>query len=98
MLLLFAVNIIPRQLLHDVITRHKHDYTKSNEPASLSATKNNFQCNWQEQSLESPFTNQPGFRLPLPPVAFSSYNDPSSNSYHSTTLFLVGLRGPPSVA
>lgn len=95
MLLLFALSITPKQLLHDVITGHKHDYTRPGEPENFEAAKNNFQCNWHEQTVESPFTIQPDFQLPQPPVFFSFPVNQYTFSYHSTALFFSSLRGPP---
>jgi hypothetical protein len=98
MLLLFALTSIPKQILHDTITGHKHDYSKSGEHVNVRAAKNNFQCNWQEQVVESPFTDQPVFRLSVPVFVFSSYNNLYTHSYHSTEISFSSLRGPPSIA
>src|SRR5262245_31165649 len=96
MLLLFALSITPKQLLHDVITGHKHNYTKSGEITHYQAAKNNFQCNWQEQLVESPFVDEPAFRIENPPVVFSSYTNHYSPSYNSAEVLFTSLRGPPS--
>jgi hypothetical protein len=98
MLLLFTLSSIPKQILHDTITGHKHDYSKSGEQTNIRAAKNNFQCNWQEQVVESPFTDQPAFHLQVPAFVFSFYNNLYTHSYYSTDISLSPLRGPPSIA
>jgi hypothetical protein len=95
MLLLFALSVTPKQLLHYAITGHKHNYAKSGEPVNFKASKNNFQCNWDEQVVESPFTDEPDFQLPQPPTFFSSHINHYILSTYSAELFFSALRGPP---
>jgi len=98
MLLLFALSVTPKQLLHDAITGHKHCYTMAGGGKHFQGSKNNFQCNWQEQLVESPFTDQPGFQLPQPPVNYSSHTDYYTPGHYSTEIFFSSLRGPPVTA
>ena len=94
--MLFALSITPKQLLHYVITGHKHSYVKSGGTESLQTAKNNFQCNWDDHVIVSPFTDQPGFRLPQPLLVYTSYVNHYTLNYYSTEFFFSSLRGPPS--
>jgi hypothetical protein len=97
MLLLFALSVTPKQLLHDAVTGHKHSYIKSGEHINLQAAKSNFQCNWLNDVVESPFTGQPGFQINHPAIAHSSYINYYILSYYSAERFFSSLRGPPSL-
>lgn len=95
MLLLFALSILPKQLLHDVITGHKHTDSKFQDQTNYQASKNSFQCNWHHQIVESPFTDQPDFELQQPVISYSSYINHYTLSYHSADHLFSSLRGPP---
>jgi hypothetical protein len=97
MLLLFAVSITPRQILHNIITGHKHSYAKFDGAENFKASKGNFQCNWHNEVIESPFTNQPDFQIDSPVITYSSHNNHYTLSYYSTEHFFSSLRGPPSL-
>jgi hypothetical protein len=98
MLLLFAVSIMPKQFLHEKITGHKHTYEKPGDSVTFKPVKNNFQCSWHNDVVESPFTNQADQQLPHPFVAHSSYFNHYILSYYSPEYFFSSLRGPPSMA
>jgi hypothetical protein len=98
MLLLFALSITPKQLLHDVITGHKHSSSKLETDANYQASKNNFKCNWQNQIVESPFTDQPHFQLDHPVITYSSHINYYTLNYRSAGHFFSSLRGPPCQA
>ena len=98
MLFLFALSVTPKQLLHDAITGHKHSYAKSGQFVNFQSSKNNFQCNWHNDAVESPFTDQPGFQLTYPVIIHSSHINYYTASYYSTECFFSSLRGPPSLA
>jgi len=96
MLMLFALSITPKQLLHYVITGHKHSYLNSGGTENLHATKNNFQCNWNDQLIVSPFTDEPDFQLPQPVLFYASYSNHYTLNYFSSEVFFSSLRGPPN--
>lgn len=96
MLLLFAISATPKQVFHDVLTHHKHALVKFDGLINLQAAKNNFQCNWHDQPIKSPFTEQPVLRLQQPLVNYTSYISHYSLDFHSTELLLSSLRAPPS--
>jgi hypothetical protein len=98
MFLLFAISITPKQIFHDIITRHKHSYIKFDGTINVQASKNNFQCNWHDQPVKSPFTDQPAFRLVQPIIVYNSYINRYSFRFYSTELFFSSLRGPPAQA
>jgi hypothetical protein len=96
MILLFAISITPKRFFHDVITKHKHIYVKFDGVANFQASKNNFQCNWPDQPVNSPFNDQPGFRLPQPIIVYTSYINHYTPNFYFTELLFSSLRGPPS--
>ncbi|MEI9807497.1 MAG: hypothetical protein WDO16_06190 [Bacteroidota bacterium] len=98
MLLLFALSITPKQFLHDAITGHKHSYAKSGADTELRAAKNNFQCNWDHQLVESPFTGQPVFQFTNPLIIHSSFINYYTLGEYSAEQVLSSLRGPPTRA
>jgi len=97
MLLLFALSVTPKQLLHDVITGHKHTPIKY-DVVNVQASKNNFQCNWHNDAVESPFADQTAFRFDHPLSFFVSFTIFHTQGYYSTDDFISVLRGPPSMA
>ncbi|MEI9911183.1 MAG: hypothetical protein WDO71_16850 [Bacteroidota bacterium] len=98
MLLLFALSITPKQLLHDVITGHTHNYAKFEKHSNFQASSNNIQCNWHNQLVESPFTDQPDFQLDHPAVVHSSPALYYTLHDYFTDRFFSSLRGPPGQA
>ncbi|HLG41462.1 MAG TPA: hypothetical protein VI461_17410 [Chitinophagaceae bacterium] len=97
MLLLFAFSITPKQLLHDAIAGHKHDYSPLSRESNFKVPKNSFQCNWQEQAIESPFTYERAFQAPEAPVFLSFYKSHYTRNLYSAEAHYSSLRGPPSV-
>jgi hypothetical protein len=98
LLLLFAISVTPKQLFHDVITGHNHTYSKSDGTVKFQASKTNFQCNWHNDVVESPFTGQPDFQVNHLVLAHSSHTNCYILSHYSAELFFSSLRGPPSLA
>ena len=98
MLLLFALSITPKQLLHDAIAGHKHDYKKIPGAPNFHTSKKGFQCNWNNDVIESPFVSQAEIQPEQPVFVYNLYFDFYTSGYHSTELFFHTLRGPPSQA
>jgi hypothetical protein len=98
MLLLFAVSITPKQLLHDAITGHKHNYKKFTGTPDFQTSKKGFQCNWNNDVIESPFTFRAEIQLEQPVFVYNLYFNLYTSGYHSTELFFNTFRGPPSQA
>ena len=63
MLLLFALSVTSKQLLHDTITGHKHSHVKFNGAINYQASKNSFICSWQDDAVESPIYRSAGFSI-----------------------------------
>jgi hypothetical protein len=97
MLLLFAVSVTPKQLLHDAITGHKHSYLKFEGDLKIQTSKNNFQCNWHNDVIESPFTDQPYVQFDHSFPVYTSYINHYTCRYYSAEQFFSPLRGPPSL-
>lgn len=98
MLLLFALSITPKQLLHDWITGHKHIHGKDGGQASFQSSAKSFQCNWQEQSVISPFTGEPVFQLASPLIIHTTYINSPVRGIYFTEVFFSSLRGPPCLS
>jgi hypothetical protein len=98
MLLLFTLSITPRQWLHDAITGHKHSYAGFGKETGFQTSKANFQCNWDHQLVESPFTMQPDFQLTHPAISHSARITFYTLSEYSAQLTHSSLRGPPPQA
>jgi hypothetical protein len=94
MLMVFALSITPKQLLHDVITKHKHYVTYD---VNANIGKQKFQCNWHEQPVVSPFIDQPIFLVSIPVIAHFSYTHHFKPGYSSAQRLFSSLRGPPQV-
>jgi hypothetical protein len=98
MLWLFALSVTPKQLLHDVITGHKHSLVKDDAVVSFQTSKKNIQCNWHNDAVESPFTDQPAFEVDHPFPPYASYIILNIGNRYSAEHFFSALRGPPSLA
>lgn len=97
MLLLFALSITPKQLLHNAVAGHKHDYSPLSKESNFKVPKKSFQCNWQEQAIESPFTYESVFQVAEALVFLSFYQGHYTRNLYSAESDYSSLRGPPSV-
>jgi hypothetical protein len=97
MLGLFALSITPKQWLHDIITGHKHSYSKLEKTSNIQASKNGFQCSWNNQEVESPFTTHTLQGLDEVVLHHVSHSSNYTRTYFSTDALFSSLRGPPSV-
>jgi hypothetical protein len=97
MLLLFTLSIIPKQWLHDAVTGHKHSYAGHGKGTDIRTSKSGFQCNWDHQLVESPFTAQPDFQFEHPAIIHSSRVNHYTLSEYSAQRTHSSLRGPPAV-
>ena len=98
MLMLFAVTITPRQLFHDVITGHKHSYVKLVGTQDFNPSKAGFQCNWNNDLIDSAFNDPVVFQLDHPVVHHSSEFNRYILNYYSAVHYFSSLRGPPSLS
>jgi hypothetical protein len=98
MLSLFAISITPKQLLHDILTGHKHQLTKQSAELQVQQSKTSFHCEWNQQDIESPFSPAPVILLEAPaflPISHIVYFIPG---FHSSGIEYSSLRGPPNCA
>ena len=94
LLLLFALSITPKKVLHDIIVNHQDDisYQLRSTPVIV---KSGFHCNIENLVAESPFTETETVSLPLPVTDFIQYNEVPGIALHFVTAFHYTLRGPP---
>lgn len=97
LLLLFALSITPKKILHDLIVHHEDDssYLTAATPGFV---KSGFHCDTDNNVAESPFTGGDPVTISMPPVEFISFNDAVNGSLHSVTVFYFSLRGPPAIS
>lgn len=97
LLLLFALSITPKKILHNLIVHHEDDISY-HTVATPGFVKSGFHCDTDNNVAESPFTSGDPVAIPKPPVEFVSFNDAVNGSLHSTTAFHFSLRGPPAIS
>jgi hypothetical protein len=95
LLSLFAISITPKQLLHDAVTGHRHSYAKFERFTNFQSSKNNFQCGWHNQVIESPFTVHQDIQLVNPLIGYPAYTISFNTAFVSTEINYSSLRGPP---
>jgi hypothetical protein len=94
-MLLFALSITPRKVLHDVLVNHKDDISYQHQSAP-SIAKSGFHCDTDNNVAESPFTGEEPASLPARFTAFISFDDAVNSPLHSIDVFYFSLRGPPA--
>ncbi|QEC42189.1 hypothetical protein [Pseudobacter ginsenosidimutans] len=97
LLLLFALSITPKKILHDLIVHHEDDISY-HTAATPGFVKSGFHCDTDNNVAESPFTSGDPVTISKPPVEFISFNDVVNSSLHSITAFYFSLRGPPAIS
>jgi hypothetical protein len=98
MLLLFALSVTPKQLLHDVVTGHTHTNTRDVDGDKVKTSLPGFQCNWNSEVVESPFNNHAAIQEDHPVAEYSRAFILFIVNYNSALHFFSSLRGPPSLA
>ena len=95
-LLLFIVAVTPKQVFHDLITGHKHIYSNLGDEVGFKTSKASFQCNWNNDVVESPFNGTSAVQIDQPfafhSVAFIEY----TSTFFSSIHYFSSLRGPPA--
>ncbi|MBO9631656.1 MAG: hypothetical protein J7578_00965 [Chitinophagaceae bacterium] len=95
LLLLFALSITPKKVLHDLLVHHQDDISYHHDAPTI--IKSGFHCDTENNVAESPFTGEEPASIPEPPPVFISVNDAVSSSIHSFGVFHFLLRGPPAL-
>ena len=94
LLMVFAVAIAPKQLLHDAIATHKHHYTSPSKETKF--TQSGFVCDCDNLVAESVFLD---FSTPIilgVRVDYTSFMVPPVNDYLPAFHSTFRLRGPPA--
>jgi len=97
LLVLFALSIMPKKVLHDLIVSHK-DGVNTTKSVTPQVGKAGFNCDCQNLVTESPFIAD-GQQIDLSfhpdysiePCTFSS-------QVYTTALLFYSLRGPPAIS
>jgi hypothetical protein len=97
MLLIFVFSITPKQYLHDLVVRHKDDYSII-EGKGLQVAKIGFQCDCNQQVVQLPYLSEPDFRLPFISLQHFSVFLLYIQHYSSAEQRFSSLRGPPVTA
>ncbi|MET0637010.1 MAG: hypothetical protein ABWZ25_13355 [Chitinophagaceae bacterium] len=98
LLLVFCLGITPKQILHEVLTNHKHVPGKYHKLATIDRVATKYVCDIHDQVAESPFVETVTEEIRSAviythPVSFHFREDP-----YSRDLLHADLRGPPVLA
>lgn len=96
LLLLFALSITPKKVLHDMLVDHQDNISYHHKGAP-TFNKSGFHCDTEHNVAESPFKGEEPVSLPEPLPEFFSVNHAFSSSLHSTNVYYFTLRGPPAI-
>ena len=93
LLLVFALAITPKQLLHDAVANHKHHWTLPTPDARIN--KASFLCDCDNLVAEGSFIQIANLTLVYPQVEYVVY--PLHHYKYSQPLAIAAfiLRGPP---
>jgi hypothetical protein len=97
MILLFALSITPKIMLHDLIANHK-DASPSSFGSNAQLTASGLHCDVENLVVEGPFlfgNITVTFNIP---VVFVTYQNKSIHNFCSTDNFVSCLRGPPYIS
>ena len=96
LLVVFALGITPKQVLHDILTDHEHVPHVGNAGAWLG--KDRYNCDDENFAAESPFVLQISVEFNHLQAAWQVSKSCYFPSYSFLHLFFFELRGPPSLA
>lgn len=98
LLLVFCFGITPKQILHDLLTDHRHVPVKHHSKATIDLQPSRYVCDFHDQVAESPFIPT-AFQEPVPTVLYlQATADVIRESVPFTILVHSDLRGPPALA
>jgi len=98
MLALFALGITPKILIHSLVAGHKDTAVSRNPDKADKYGTAGFHCTVDNLVLESPFVDDPAAITTGIPQRFAELAFPAYKGHLSSSHFIVGLRGPPSVS
>ena len=90
------MGITPKQVLHDVLTNHKHIECK--DKTGIVVSKDRYNCDDENFVAESPFVDQSSTIELITPGTFQVHKNVFLFSYHFLHQFFFKLRGPPFFA
>jgi hypothetical protein len=93
MLLIFAFNITPKIVLHNLIVHHKDSPIPTGKYAQICKT--GFHCDCESQVVTVPYITQVLSPDLAVPVYFQVHQTRASYQFYSFPHFIFGLRGPP---
>src|SRR6516164_1141760 len=94
LLVVFALAITPKQLLHDAVANHKHHWTLPARDARVN--KASFLCDCDNLVAEGSFIQMTNITLVHPEVSYAVYSLQHHSNYHPLTIAAFRLRGPPA--
>jgi hypothetical protein len=90
------MGITPKQVLHDVLTSHKH--IESKDKSGIVVGKDRYNCDDENLVAESPFVDHSSIIELNTPGTFQVHQNLFLFSYYFLHQFFFKLRGPPSIA
>ena len=95
MLILFALSIMPKKTLHDLIANHKDTPFKSNSSKALQFNLSGFSCKCDNLVVESPFIiDIAPVEIAISPANLLQFSE-ITNNFNFGHHFYIELRGPP---
>ena len=94
LLIVFALAITPKQLLHDAVANHKHHCTLPTPDARIS--KASFLCDCDNLVAEGSFIQIANLTLVHPQVEYAVYSLHHHKYYQPLAIAAFRLRGPPA--
>jgi hypothetical protein len=95
LLLVFALSITPRQLLHDALAHHTDQSVEASGNAYI--TRAGYSCDRLNLVAESPFTETGTFTENIPLQPCTDFIVVSHHKAAPKVITLPGLRGPPCI-
>ena len=97
MLVIFALSITPKKLLHDLVANHRDKQALSFADNSTSQINRAvFNCHCDNLVVESPFTDDYSPIIFINPAVFAQHKLLPVADFCSARHLLFGLRGPPA--
>ena len=97
MLVIFALSITPKKLLHDLVANHRDKQALSFADNSTSQINRAvFNCHCDNLVAESSFTDDYSPIIFLTPGVFAKRSSSPVVCFYATRHFIFGLRGPPA--
>lgn len=95
LLLVFALAITPKQLLHDLVATHQHHVLPPLPEARVN--KASFLCDCDNLVAEGSFVDFSNQIEIAPGIEYSAFSLQPLNYYKQSSLSCFRLRGPPSL-